>query len=69
MKYLYFFVQHFMGWPILEPTIQTTAEEVKVFVREELLQPFGAPTSVVGGNATCFTSEAVQHFMNFNDTE
>jgi hypothetical protein len=55
-------VEHLSGWPIARAYSASTSEEVMDLIRNEIIEPFGIPKTILSDNAQCFNAVALKKF-------
>lgn len=59
-------VEHLTNWPLAKEIKVTTAEKDIKVVEEEILHPFGLPTTVMSDNSSCFLAMEWKKFVEEN---
>lgn len=68
-RYLLVSIDHATGLPVFKLIERITAEEVRLFMKNEIIYPFGAQKTVVSDNTMCFTVRSLRGFMESHGTE
>lgn len=62
-------VEHPTGWSVVRATGRTMAEDVRRFMKEQIILLFGAPTVRITDNATCFSLQVLRDFVKAYGTK
>lgn len=62
-------MEHLTSWPVVTPIARSTAQVVLEFMKQEVLDPFVSPRTVVSEIARCFTAVVVQELMAKNGSD
>lgn len=63
------YVEHLTGWPVVRATERATTIEVKLFMEEDIISPFGAPKIIISDNAMCFSFHELHDIMEKHGAE